>query len=133
MNAKHIVMCGACVLAWTGAVYAQSPTPTPSATPRECSVPIYKGAEVDRKVKILDYPAPHFAQRDIDQHPGSVIVLRAIFCGSGRVTDVKVQKGVSQSLDEEAIRTSRTIKFRPAEKDGQPASQWLTLEYRINN
>ncbi|HEX6188114.1 MAG TPA: TonB family protein [Pyrinomonadaceae bacterium] len=108
----------------------QSPTPTPK--PPECSTPVYKSKEVDRRVKVVSHPSPKFDQRDIAKHPGSVIVLRAIFCASGKVTDIKVQKSVSRSLDEEAISTARTIKFWPAEKNGQPVSQWMTLQYHID-
>jgi TonB family protein len=116
------------IAAWT--VLAQSPKPTP--TP-ECSVVVYNSKELDRKVKVLEYPAPHFDAHEIATHSPSTVVLRAIFCGSGKVTDIKVQRSVSQSLDDEAIRTAKTIRFRPAEKDGKPVSQWMTLEYHIND
>ena len=111
---------------------AQEPKPSPTPTPLECTVTVYKSTEVDRKVKILNYPNPKFEPREIEAHQGAVIVLRAIFCGSGKVTDVRIQKGVSKSLDEEAIRTAKTITFRPAEKSGEKVSQWLTVEYHIN-
>jgi TonB family protein len=66
-------------------------------------------------------------------HSPAVVILRAIFCDSGKVTDIKVQKGVSHSLDDEAIRTAKTIRFQPAEKGGKPVAQWMTLEYHIGN
>ena len=118
------------VLATTN-VRAQEPTPTPK--PRECSTPVYKSKEVDRKVKILTFPAPHFDDRESEHYPFSRIILQAIFCGSGEVTDVKVQRGISPKLDQEAIRTAKTIKFRPAEKNGEKVAQWLTLEYHMKN
>lgn len=110
----------------------QQPSPTPTPKPPECVIPVYKSSEVDRRVKVLTYPPPDFDDREKQQHPRAVIVLRAIFCGSGKVTDIKVQRGVARNLDEEAIRTAKTIQFRPAEKNGQKVSQWLTLEYRIS-
>ena|SRR5436190_8698830 len=113
-----------------GTLLAQTPNPRP--TP-ECSVPIYNSKEVDRKVKVLEYPAPHWDGREVATHSPSVVVLRAIFCGSGTVTDVKIQRGVSPRLNDEAIRTAKTIKFRQAEKNGKPVSQWMTLEYHIND
>ena len=114
--------------AWT--VSAQSPKPSP--TP-ECSLLVYTSKEVDRKVKVLDYPAPRFDSYEIATHSPAVVILRAIFCGDGKVTDIKVQRHVSQSLDDEAIRTAKTIRFQPAEKDGKRVSQWMTLEYHIND
>ncbi|HYX29141.1 MAG TPA: energy transducer TonB [Pyrinomonadaceae bacterium] len=107
-------------------------TPKPSPTP-ECSLPVYTGKEVDRKVKVLDYPAPHFDSYEMATYSSAVVILRAIFCGDGKVTDIKVQRHVSQSLDDEAIRTAKTIRFQPAEKEGKRVSQWMTLEYHIND
>ena len=117
------------VLATTN-VRAQEPTPTPK--PPECSTPVYKSKDVDHKVKILTFPEPNFDHREFQRYPFSVIVLRAIFCGSGEVTDVKVQRGLSPKLDQEAIRTAKTIRFRPAEKNGEKVAQWMTLEYHLN-
>ena len=125
-----------CLILSASSVCAQdfSPSPTPTQTPKppECSTPVYKAKEVDRKVKILTFPPPNFDYREIDNYPFQVIILRAIFCGSGEVTDVRVQRGLSRKLDQEAIRTAKTIKFRPAEKNGEKVSQWMTLEYHIN-
>ncbi len=115
----------------TTAVRAQEPTPTPK--PRECSTPVYKSKEVDRKVKIITFPGPNFDDREFQRYPFSKIVLQAIFCGSGEVTDVKVHRGLSPKLDQEAIRTAKTIKFRPAEKNGEKVAQWMTLEYHIKD
>jgi TonB family protein len=111
----------------------QQPTPTPTPKVLECSIPVYKPSEVDRRVKVLTYPEPNFDFREFLTNQGTVIVLRSIFCGSGKVTDIKVQRGVSKRLDEEAIRTAKTIKFRPAEKNGEKVSQWMTLEYHLND
>jgi hypothetical protein len=108
---------------------AQEPTPTPK--PRECSTPVYKSKEVDRKVKIFTFPSPKFDDREFENYPFSRIILQTIFCGSGEVTDVKVHRGISPKLDQEAIRTAKTIKFRPAEKNGEKVAQWMTLEYHL--
>src|ERR1043165_9482194 len=116
------------VLIAASTLLAQSSKPSP--TP-ECSIPVYNSKEVDRKVKVLEYPAPHFDDHEMAAHSPSVVVLRAIFCGSGKVTDIKIERGVSQSLNDESIRTAKTIRFRPAEKDSKPVSQWMTLQYHI--
>src|SRR5207245_2811232 len=106
---------------------AQEPTPK---TP-ECSVRVYKSGEVDRKVKILAKPEPRFSKEEVRRHKNTAIILRAIFCGSGKVTDVRVSQGVSDRLNEEAIDAARRIKFTPAEKNGEKVSQLLIIEYRI--
>ena len=138
MKRKISFVAGIALLTLTGCVFAlaqepkPSPTPQPPPRPLECTVTVYKSTEVDRKVKILSHPNPQFEPREIEAHQRAVIVLRAIFCGSGKVTDVRIQKSVSRSLNEEAIRTAKTITFRAAEKSGEKVSQWLTLEYHIN-
>ena len=114
-----------------GSVAAQTPTPSPSPAAKECSVQVYKAADLDRKVKILEYPHPRFSDAQVQRYRGSVIVLRGILCGSGKVTNLKVVHGVADDMDEEAIKAARKIKFTPAHKDGQSVSQWLQFEYRI--
>ena len=111
--------------------YAQQPTPNPSPTPAECSVQAYKATELDRKAKILEYPHPDFGVADLERYRNSVVVLRGLLCGSGKVTNLKVIQGVSDRVDEAAIKTAKKIKFRPAQKDGRDVSQWLNFEYRL--
>lgn len=109
------------------AVMAQQPAPSP-----ECSVAVYPGKQVDQRVRILAKPEPEYDQQDRRKHVSGAIVLTAVFCGSGKVTDVIVRAGLSDSLNEKAITAARKITFIPAEKDGQKVSQVLTLEYRIH-
>ena len=118
------------ILATTNAL-GQQAAPTPKAP--ECPILVYSPKEVDKKAKVLTYPPPNFDDRDLPPNPRSVIILRAIFCGNGEVTDVKVKRGISPKLDQETIRTAKTIKFRPAEKNGEKVSQWMTLEYHLND
>jgi TonB family protein len=110
-------------------VLAQEPTPTPKTS--ECSFRIVKGNEVDKKVKIHRKPEPKFTKRDKEAHGSERITLSAIFCGSGTVTDIRVTKGLSDAMDEAAIKAARQIQFTPAEKDGQKVSQLLTLVYFV--
>ena len=124
------ILAGPIIFGWA-LTFAQQPTSSPSPTPPECNVPAYKAAELDSKAKILDYPHPDFSEADVQRHKNSVIVLRGLLCGSGKVTDLKVIQGVSDRADEEAIKTAKRIKFKPALKDGREASQWVQFEYRL--
>jgi TonB-like protein len=114
---------------------SSTPSPTPSPTPRaspECPGPFYIGSsEPDKKLKILNKPEPRFSEEEVRKHENAVIVLQALFCGIGKVTNIRVIHGVSAGLNEEAIRAARKIKFTPAEKNGEKVSQWLQLEYYI--
>jgi len=110
---------------------AMAQQPAQSADDDRCAVQVFKGSEVDHKLKILAKPEPEFSREDRRKYPSAVIILQAVFCGSGKVTDIKVKSGVSDALDEKAIDAARRIQFIPAEKDGQKVSQVLTVEYRL--
>jgi TonB family protein len=117
----------AAAIALSGATQA----PSPQRQERECEVTIMRGGEVDRKVRILDKPAPKFSDEEVRKHGRGVIVLVAVFCGSGKVTDLRVRQGSNDALNQKAIDAARRIRFVPAEKDGQKVSQWVNLEYHI--
>jgi hypothetical protein len=108
---------------------AQQPAQDPAN--ENCAFPIYKGSEVDRKLKILAKPEPEFSRQDRREHASQKIVLTAVFCGSGVVTKIRVKSGLSDGLNAKAIEAARKIRFIPGEKDGNKVSQWLTLVYYI--
>ena len=110
---------------------AMAQQPAQSTDDDRCAAQVFKGNEGDQKLKILAKPEPEFSREDHRKHPSAVIILQAVFCGSGKVTDIKVKSGISDALDEKAIEAARRIRFIPAEKDGQKVSQVLTVEYRL--
>ena len=108
---------------------AKAQTPTPSPATHECQIPTL--GKVDKKLKILAKPEPKFSRRDRERHLGAEITLRAIFCGSGRVTDIVVTSGLTADMNAVAIEAARLIQFTPAEKNGNKASQVLLLKYLV--
>jgi TonB family protein len=100
---------------------------------QECSFAVYSGKQVDQKVRILAKPEPEYDKKELRKSAPGAIILRAIFCGSGEVTDIKLQRGLSDKLDEKAVEAARKIQFIPAEKDGQKVSQVLIVEYYVNS
>jgi TonB family protein len=99
----------------------------------ECSFAVYSGKQVDQKVRILAKPEPEYDNKELRKSAPGAIILRAIFCGSGEVTDIKVQNGLADGLNEKAVEAARKIRFIPAEKDGQKVSQVLIIEYYVNS
>ena len=116
-------------LMFAAAVIAQEPTPTPKKL--ECSVPINRGKELDKKPKILKKPEPKFTKSEVAAHWSERITLSAVLCGSGSATDISVIKGLSDPMNEEAIKAARQIQFTPAEKDGQKVSRLVILVYIV--
>ncbi len=80
---------------------AQQPAPAPAD--QQCGVPVYKGSEVDKKLRILAKPEPDFNAADRRGHPDEKILLTATFCGTGQVTEIGVQTGISDRLNEKAL------------------------------
>jgi TonB family protein len=129
---KPILACGAlCVLSFTYSSYAQTPTPSPSSTQKECTVPSVN--PVDVNAKVIAKPDPKFSRADRDRYRGYVMTLRAILCGSGKVTDVVVTQGITHEMDSAAIDAAHLIEFTPAEKDGKKVSRPVTLKYIVKD
>jgi TonB family protein len=98
----------------------------------ECSITTYSGKQVDKKVRILAKPEPRYDKKDLKKSAPGEIVLKAVFCGSGEVTDIKVQSGPSDGLNEKAVEAAKKIRFEPAEKDGAKVSQVLIVKYLVH-
>lgn len=111
------------------AVVAQPTAQVPDD--EECDAPIFKGSEVDKKLRILDKPQPDFTSKDRRKHGREKIILTAIFCGTGEVKKIRVKAGISDSVNAKAVEAARKIRFTPGEKDGKKVSQGLILEYHV--
>ena len=131
MNAKHIVVSAAFVLFAAGAMRAQMPTPSSSSGQRECAIPSVN--PVDVNARVLAKPEPKFSRADRDRYHGYVMTLRAILCGTGKVTDVVVTQGITRDMDAAAIDAAHLIEFTPAEKDGKKVSRPVTLKYFVKD
>ena len=112
-----------------GPLMAQLPGQAPDD--QNCDFPVYSSKALDRKTKILDKPGPDFSSRERREHGGQSVGLTALFCGSGKVVQIKVKTPVSDTVDAKAIEAAKVIRFVPAEKDGNKVSQALLLFYRV--
>lgn len=88
---------------------------------------IYKGVEVDRKIRLLAKPEPK-----VPNNERGDVILQTVFSGDGRVVNIKVISSTSEELTNAAIEAAQKIKFEPAMKDGKPVSMYMTLEYHFN-
>lgn len=99
---------------------------------KECDFPHVSSREVDQKVKILGKPEMNLKRDEIYKHSGQIVTIRALLCGSGKVTNIKVVHSVSEAIDAKAVEASRLIDFNPAEKDGARVSTAVVLKYRVH-
>jgi len=59
-----------------------------------------------------------------------VVALEAVVKADGSVGQVRITRSLDPhfGLDEEAIRTVRSWRFRPAKKNGEPVDVWVDVE-----
>jgi TonB family protein len=130
MKRLLLLLAGAATLLAIIRVPAQNRTATDSQT---CPTPIYSAKEVSRRAKIID-PANLNALYEAfggDAH-GRVIV-DAVLCRSGRVTDVKVIDSSPPTMGEFVAAAVRLIRFAPAELNWHSLSQTQRLAFEIND
>jgi TonB family protein len=80
--------------------------------------------------KITFQPSPEFSEEARSTKFQGVVVLSMILDRSGEVRDIRVVKPLGCGLDASAVRTARTLRFKPSEKDGVPAS--VEVMYEVN-
>ena len=73
-------------------------------------------------------PNPEYTEPARKAKVNGVVVLKVTVDPSGDVGDVKVVKGIGYGLDESAIATVRTWKFKPGSKDGNPVKTEVPVE-----
>ena len=74
-------------------------------------------------------PLPSYTQQARDARIEGVILLEGIIRKDGRVTDLKILKGLGYGLDQSAIETlSREWQFEPSTLNGQPVNVQAKLE-----
>lgn len=100
--------------------------------PRETEQTIFKGAEVDTKVRLISKPEPSYTDAAKKHGLVGTVVLKAIFAASGKVTNIRVVHGLPDGLTERAIAAARQIRFVPATREGKFVSMWMQLEYNFN-
>lgn len=93
---------------------------------------IFGAKEVSVKARITSRPEPGYTEEARQNKIRGTVVLRAILAANGRVVGIRVVKGLSEGLSEQAIDAARKIKFVPALKDGRPVSMFVQIEYNFN-
>jgi TonB family protein len=84
--------------------------------------------EVTRRAKITHIREPGFTEEARAHGVEGTVVLTAVLCRTGKVTDIKIVEGLPDGLTEKAVESTRGIKFEPAEKGGEVVSQFLRRE-----
>jgi TonB family protein len=96
--------------------------------PDEGGVYNYKvGGGVSLPIAIYKPEPPYSAEAREAKFQGTVTLV-VVVDASGTVTDCKVTKPLGKGLDEKAVETVRTWKFRPAMRNGAPVAVRVSVE-----
>lgn len=85
--------------------------------------------EADARAVITARPKPSYTKEARRNGVQGFVTLKVLLSGNGKISRVRVVKGLPAGLTENAIRAACKIDFKPAMKDGQPVSQWVIVEY----
>ena len=88
--------------------------------------------QVDTQPIPLNHPRPNYTEEARHQKIEGIVRASALVNAEGRVERVRVIRGLSAGLSEEAIRAVSQMRFRPATKDGQPVAYWVTINVEFN-
>jgi TonB family protein len=90
---------------------------------------IVSSKEADERAQITKKPQPDYTREARRNGVQGFVTLKVLLSADGKVSRIRVMKGLPGGLTENAIRAACKIQFKPAMKDGQPASMWVTAEY----
>jgi TonB family protein len=115
-----------------GAWRVASQTYEPDVRPPHDEVPIRVGGGVKAPVAIRKFEPPYTEVARRNRVAG-IVIVEGIIRRTGRLTDVRVLKGLPDGLDESAVNTLKQWRFRPASLNGIPVSVYynLTVNFRL--
>lgn len=106
---------------------AAHPTPIPSPTDYR----VGGNSQLSKPVPVFA-PDPPYTQQAVKAHVEGTIVVDVVVNAEGKVISAKeVSKALGMGLDESAIHTIRTWKFKPGMLDGKPVPVRTLIEVRF--
>jgi TonB family protein len=78
-------------------------------------------------VEILFKPKPDYTEEARKAKLEGEVQVRVLFSAGGDVRVLEVVRGLGRGLDESAVRAAQQIKFKPAQRDGQPVDSTATV------
>jgi len=80
------------------------------------------------KPEPISTPEPTYTEEARKIHMQGVVVLHIIVKADGSVSNMSVSRSLGAGLDEEALKTVKGWRFKPATKDGKPVNVWVDVE-----
>jgi len=100
---------------------------------QNCSGTIYSSKEVTKRarVKTSDLGGLTLTDEARTHDVHGRIVIEAVLCRTGRVTDLRVIEGLPYGMTEKAVQVVRGVRFAPAEKTWHTVSQRMRFEFDL--
>lgn len=92
---------------------------------------VFGDGEVQRRARVIDSPAATYTDEARADKTRGEVRLRVMLASDGTVRNVFPIKSLSHGLTESAMEAARQIKFQPAIRNGEPASQFATFVYEF--
>lgn len=90
---------------------------------------VFSAKMVDKRVVFRTKPRPGYTLEARRKRKQGFVILKVALSSMGTISRVRVLRGLPFGLTESAIKAACKLEFKPAIKDGQSVSQWVTAEY----
>jgi TonB family protein len=96
---------------------------------------VFGDGEVQKRARVIDSPAAVYTEEARAEMTRGDVRLRVVLAADGTVRNVFPIKSMANGLTESAMEAARQIRFEPAIRNGEPASQFATFvyEFKKNN
>jgi len=78
-------------------------------------------------VEVLFKPKPDYTEEARKLKIEGEVLVRILFTAAGQVRVLEVVRGLGHGLDESAMHAAQQIKYKPAQRDGQPVDSTATV------
>lgn len=119
------------LMLFSAGAYAQDATPTVTPYHVDCkSDTETPGCVVAPKP--IHQPDPHYTKAARKAKIEGTTVIWIVVGPDGLVQKAKIQKSLDLGLDEEALKTVKKWKFKPATRDGKPVPVAISVEINFH-
>jgi len=99
----------------------------------KCPGKIYSGKDVERRARIIDFKSLTIPKLATAHGVHGTVIINAVLCHNGRVTDIAVVQGLPFGVTENAISLVRNTRFSPAELNLHSVSQTMQFQFSVND
>jgi TonB family protein len=101
----------------------------PISSPEERRV--FGSGEVQTSARILEIPFAEYTDEARAARTHGDVRLRVVLASDGTVKNIFPTMSLGHGLTESAMKAARQIRFEPAVRNGQPASEFMTFVYEF--